>query len=425
MEYPILLQELAEHLNKDSFRRIYIKALDDQDSDAQASCLSEIQHYISKSKHIPKEYRAETIYQNVLNDLVIWGPITPYILNGADQGISEVKVYGPNDIRIHQHGQWKSLDDVVFYDEEALTNVVKRMLGTSNMRFNDLNGYTDRVKLPCGARVAIVGWPNTDVSYYISCRLYKNDMFTSDSLVKNGSVSLRQDRLIKFLMRGKTNSSFMGPMSTGKTTVLAAYLPHLSTEWHILTIEDSPEFMLKQRNPLMNVTALYTREGDSGITWETAASFSLRTAADIIFWGELRNAAAASRAINNMTTGHYGSGFTGHAGSALEGLSNLANLYQEAKPSLDFDQALERVCRAINVIYMLRRSRTGKRFMSDISAISWDSKLREPIVKTIITRSLDIEDQPQETFHGIPDFLKDKMINTNAVFEEDFEEWKC
>jgi len=425
--YSTLFQEVSEYLTRPEYNISYTKALDYKDVDAleaQETCRTAIQHYLSKTKGIPQQFLNAETAEKLYNDIIAWGPITSFILNGAKEGISEIRVYGPNDISLQQHGQWRRLDNIAFYSSEYLERVKERILTYSDIGMSDMNGFTDRARLPNGSRVAIAQYPNVGASCYMSIRIYNETLFSSDQLVVSDSISKRQDKLIKFLMSARANSAWLGPMTSGKTTSLAAYLPHLPAHWHILTIEDVPEFFLKRRNPSSIVSEIYIHNGEFALTWEEAAAFTLRTAATVVFWGELRHTSSAYRAIENMTTGHRGSGFTGHAGSAEEGIQNLSNRYQEAVPTLDTEIVLQRVSNAIDIIPMIRISPTGKRYMSDISAVTWDKKLKEPKILPIITRRLDRDGTPVETYHGIPGFLKEKLVNWNSVFEEDFKEWE-
>lgn len=151
---------------------------------------------------------------------------------------------------------------------------------------------------------------------------------------------------------------------------------------------------------------------------------SLRTAATVIFWGELRESQSYYRAIDNMLTGQKGSGVCTHAGNAEEGIIRLANRYHEAMPSTSYDHALKLVCDAIDFIPEIRFSQTGKRYMGNISAISWDKKRKEPLIEPMIKRWFDKNDQAHEEYLGIPDFFKKNLLATNAVFEEDFLPWE-
>jgi len=424
--YTSLLQEVSEYLTSPAYNDQYTKAMDGlglEAEEAQNTCRTAIQNYLSKLRKLPLVLRNEKTVDNLYNDIIAWGPITPLILTGANEGISEIRVYGPYDVAIQQHGQWKRLDKMAFHTEVDLQNIINRILASSDINMNDMNGFTDRARLPNGSRVTIVEQPNTGASYYMSIRIYNKEMFSSRQLVSNGSISERQDKLLKFLMNAKANNFWFGPMTSGKTTALSAYLPHLPKSWHVLTIEDSPEFLLKQRNPDLIVSEFYTHEGEFALTWSKASSLILRTAADVIYWGELRDSMSTFRAVDNMTTGHRGSGSTGHAGNAEEGIQNLANRYQEAVPSLDTGIVLQRVSNAIDFIPIMRRSRSGRRYMGDISAITWDYVKKEPLIFPIIKRRINKDDSFEEDYQGIPEFLKNKLLAWNSVFEEDFEEW--
>lgn len=423
--YGQLSKKIAEYLTQ-KHNEDYTKALNSKTPDykeALENCRSAIQYFITHSKEIPHNFNNNATIDQLYNDILLWGPVTPLILNGTNEGISEIRIYGPYDITIQQHGLWKRLP-IAFRSEHDLELMVNKITAYSDIRMSDMNGFTDRAKLPTGARVTIFQAPNTGPSYYLSIRIYDKKLFSTDNLVASDSVSIRQDGLVKFLWRSKANPAWMGPMTSGKTINMGAYAAHLPKQWHILTIEDSPELNLHLRNPELIVSELYVHEGQFALTWEKAGRMNLRTAATVIIWGELRDAASTYRAIDNMLTGHDGSSINSHAGSPREGLDHLANRYHEAVPSIDYDTALRLVCDAVDFIPMMQFTRTGKRYMGDISAVAWDHERKEPLVVPMLKRWMDKDDQPHEEYLGIPDFLKKKLLGTNAVFEEDFIPWE-
>lgn len=428
--YSQLFQNVSEHLTDSDIRDQYTIALDgigkndENVEEAQETCRTAIQNYIAKTKGIPTKFLNEKTVTELFNDIIMYGPITSLIMTGAKEGISEIKVYGQNDVCIQQHGRWVRLDNIAFRSFKDLERVKTKILTFSNIGMNEMNGFTDKGILPNGSRVTLAEAPNVGANCYFTIRLYDENLFSHEQLVAIGSITPLQDKLIKFLMKAQANSAWLGPMTSGKTTTLGSYLPTLPKHWHILTIEDIPEFLLKKRSPKSIVTEIYVNEGEFALTWEKAAAFTLRTAATVIFWGEVRHHEAAFRAIENMLSGHRGSGLTGHAGSAEEGIQKSASFYQQALPSMGTEYALQQVSEALDFIPMMRFSPMGKRFMGDISAATWDKKAKEPLIVPMISRRLDKNENTIETYHGIPEFLKKKLLAWNSVFEEDFKEWE-
>lgn len=410
---------LAEH------PAAFKSALDSQDINSQNTCRSAIQYYLAKRRDLPHDLKMEDTLEKIFNSLIVYGPLTPYIYAESKEGISEIVARGPFNISIKQHGQWKTLEDVAFLNEEQLDKVIRKMCAASNVSLSEKDGYTDRVILSNGARVTIVKYPNTAYSYFLTIRTQNKDLFSRKELISNGSISPKGDRLIAFLMKARANGVFTGGTDTGKTTSLGTYLTALPMDWHIVTIEDVPEFFLKERDPDRKlVTPLYTREGESFFTWEKAQFLTMRLAPDIIAFGEIRHGQEGFWSINTMDTGHPGSPLTVHGGTAEEAIERLATFYQEYNPTLDLTMIKERVCKAVDFIVVNSRSRKGRRYMGDIVAVRWNEQLKLPDYQTILSRYYDEEDHPQEVYHGIPEFLKAKLLNWHYVFPEDFKEWE-
>lgn len=400
-------------------------ALDSQEINSMNTCRSSIQLYLAKRKDVPPELRSEDTLEKIFNTLIVYGPLTPYIYSEPKEGISEIAARGPFNISIKQHGRWQYLKDIAFTNDEQFDKVIRKMCAASNVSLSEKNGYTDRVVLSNGARVTIIKHPNTSFSYFLTIRTQNKDLFSREELIKNGSVSPRGDRLIAFLMNARANAVFTGGTDTGKTTTLGTYLTALPKEWHVITIEDVPEFFLSERDPERKlVTPLYTREGESFFTWEKAQFLTMRLAPDIIVFGEIRHSQEGFWAINTMDTGHPGSPLTVHGGTAAEAIERLATFYQEYNPTLNLTMVKERVCKAVDFVVVNSRSRIGRRYIGDIVAIDWDDKDKSPIFKPMLERYYDENDRPQEHFKGIPDFLKTKLLNWHYVFPEDFKEWE-
>ncbi|MEI6492227.1 MAG: PilT/PilU family type 4a pilus ATPase [Verrucomicrobiota bacterium] len=115
-----------------------------------------------------------------------------------------------------------------------------------------------------------------------------------------------------------------GPTGSGKSTTMASVLDWVNTTMarHVVTIEDPVEFLFTSK-------ASYFTQREVGIDTPTFAEGlrrSLRQNPDIIFLGEIRDAASAITAIQAAETGHLVFG-TVHASGCSDVVARLELLF--------------------------------------------------------------------------------------------------
>ncbi len=117
-----------------------------------------------------------------------------------------------------------------------------------------------------------------------------------------------------------------GPAGSGKSTTLAACLEHIneSSARHVVTIEDPVEFVFRD-----NASIFTQREVgiDTG-TFADGLRQALRQTPDVLFIGEIRDAASAVTAIQAAETGHLVLA-TIHGADTADGLERMSQLLPE------------------------------------------------------------------------------------------------
>src|SRR5690606_15022577 len=93
-----------------------------------------------------------------------------------------------------------------------------------------------------------------------------------------------------------------GPTGSGKSTTLAAMLNYINmtTNGHILTLEDPIEFQHESKKSMVNQRALGLHFTD----FSSALKAALREDPDVILVGEMRDAETVSLALKAAETGH-------------------------------------------------------------------------------------------------------------------------
>lgn len=164
-----------------------------------------------------------------------------------------------------------------------------------------------------------------------------------------------------------------GPPGSGKTTTVAALLDRInkSRACHILTIEDPIEVLHADARALVTQREV----GTDTVSYAEALRSGLRQDADVIFVGELIDAATARQAITAAEVGHLVIS-TMRASSAADSISRLIDLFPLAEQDLA-RQSLVSVLRGVASQRLLERA---------------DGKGRVPAVEVLVgtTKVVDV-----------------------------------
>lgn len=115
-----------------------------------------------------------------------------------------------------------------------------------------------------------------------------------------------------------------GPTGSGKSTTLAAMVNHVneSDYAHILTIEDSIEFVHESKKCLINQREV----GPHTLSFANALRSALREDPDVILVGELRDLETIRLALTAAETGHLVFG-TLHTSSAAKTIDRIVDVF--------------------------------------------------------------------------------------------------
>lgn len=300
-----------------------------------------------------------------ITNIIGLGPIQQYLDN---PDITEIIVQRFDNICVEKGGKVYSVK-AVFADEETLRNVINRILQPVGREVNLSTPIVD-AHLTDGSRVCATIPPVSPKGSTLTIRKFNNQMMTSDRYLE--LKSLNQD-MLEFLKRcvlGKVSIFVSGGTGTGKTTFLNMLSAFLPSNELIVTIEDTLELQLKQKNVRSMETRQITNGNMEVIDMAALVKASLRMRPDRIIVGETRDGAVVSL-LNAMSTGHEGSMSTGHANSP----ENLVNVriptMMEMDRSTSFTERAQAlmISEAIQLIVQLRRLPNGRRIVSQICQV--------------------------------------------------------
>lgn len=334
----------------------------------------------SEIEKFPASYEEKRRLEKLaIANIIGLGPIQPLLDNPE---ITEIVVQRYDNIVVEKNGKIFSTK-TVFSDEQALQNVINRILQPVGRAVNLSTPKVD-ARLEDGSRICATIPPISPKGATLTIRKFNNSMMVDSKYLELGSLSEPMLEFLKKCVQGKTSIFVSGGTGTGKTTflnMLSAYIPENEL---LITIEDTLELQLKQKN----VRSMETREIISStmesIDMAALVKSSLRMRPDRIIVGETRDGAVVSL-LSAMSTGHEGSMSTGHANSPDNLVRVRIPTMMEMDKGSSFSERAKSlmIAEALQLIVQLRRLPDGKRIVSNICSVEGVDKFGNIILKDI------------------------------------------
>ncbi|MCR4443461.1 MAG: ATPase, T2SS/T4P/T4SS family [Peptococcaceae bacterium] len=281
-----------------------------------------------RSLHIPG-ISLESLIKTVQQEILYFGPIQKAL---DDPAVTNIEINTPRDVYIERNGEEEYRPDLGFKDEEHLFNVINKMLIPLGKTLTANEPHVDSLFENC--RICAVlkaerGGIATE-STCLSIRKFSDDTISPDELVRLGTISQEMEDFFRDVIPS-ANVIIGGATNSGKTTTLSAIPLFFPENTRVITIEDSPEMMLRRKKAFRNyrnLVALQTKHHENqekryDIARLTRVSLRMRPMKIIV--GEVRDGAAARQTHEAMNTGHncYS---TLHASSARNAATRIVQL---------------------------------------------------------------------------------------------------
>lgn len=334
----------------------------------------------SEIEKFPASYEEKRRLEKLaIANIIGLGPIQPLLDNPE---ITEIVVQRYDNIVVEKNGKIFSTK-TVFSDEQALQNVINRILQPVGRAVNLSTPKVD-ARLEDGSRICATIPPITPKGATLTIRKFNNSMMVDSKYLELGSLSEPMLKFLKKCVQGKTSIFVSGGTGTGKTTflnMLSAYIPENEL---LITIEDTLELQLKQKNVRSMETREITSSTMESIDMASLVKSSLRMRPDRIIVGETRDGAVVSL-LSAMSTGHEGSMSTGHANSPENLVRVRIPTMMEMDKGSSFSEKAKSlmIAEALQLIVQLRRLPNGKRIVSNICSVEGVDKFGNIILKDI------------------------------------------
>lgn len=334
----------------------------------------------SEIEKFPASYEEKRRLEKLaIANIIGLGPIQPLLDNPE---ITEIVVQRYDNIVVEKNGKIFSTK-TVFSDEQALQNVINRILQPVGRAVNLSTPKVD-ARLEDGSRICATIPPISPKGATLTIRKFNNSMMVDSKYLELGSLSEPMLEFLKKCVQGKTSIFVSGGTGTGKTTflnMLSAYIPENEL---LITIEDTLELQLKQKNVRSMETREITSSTMESIDMAALVKSSLRMRPDRIIVGETRDGAVVSL-LSAMSTGHEGSMSTGHANSPDNLVRVRIPTMMEMDKGSSFSERAKSlmIAEALQLIVQLRRLPDGKRVVSNICSVEGVDKFGNIILKDI------------------------------------------
>ena len=312
--------------------------------------------------NLPPDDR-EAMVREIMDEIYGFGPIEA-LMNDPD--VSDVLVNGADSVFIERNGLLERTD-VRFANDEHLIHFIQRLVGRAGRRIDEVSPMVD-AKLPDGSRLNAVIPPLALRGPTVSSRRFKSRGVTFEDMVRTGSLTPEMADFMVACVRGRMNIVVSGGTGAGKTTMLNNISRFIPESERVVTIEQTAELQLQQRD----VVALETRppnvEGRGEISQRDLLKNSLRMRPDRIIVGEARGGEVLDM-LQAMNTGHDGSMSTVHANDTRDALDRMELMIALSGVELPMAVARQYIASAVQILIHMMRLSTGERKVMRISEL--------------------------------------------------------
>ncbi|MCA9408562.1 MAG: CpaF family protein [Candidatus Omnitrophica bacterium] len=310
----------------------------------------------------------EILAGNLVSAVVSLGPIRPLM---EDQTITEIMINGFDQIYIQRDGRIVKTD-VKFQDNRHLLHTIHKILegSGSNKRVDESSPYVD-FSLADGSRVNVILPPCSMVGPCMTIRKFRNDIGSVDDLIELKMFDKKIATLMIAAMKAKLNVVYCGSTGAGKTTMMNVFSQHIPSHERIITIEDTPELILKQEHVVTLATKPANIEGRGQIEMDELFRNCLRMRPDRIIIGEVRGGEMLDM-IQSITSGHSGSLAIVHAETPEDCFSRMITMVLMTGIRLSTSEIQKQVANAIDLIVHIELFMDGLRRVTHISDLTHD-----------------------------------------------------
>jgi pilus assembly protein CpaF len=366
---------------RDSQRHNFVRSV--IDPKVREMLKTEVTHYLTSrpNLHIPG-ISLKQLVDAVQQEILYFGPIQKAL---DDPSVTNIDINAPKDVYIERNGEEEYCPDMAFKDDIHLETMINRMLIADGKTLTANEPHIDslfekyRICAVLGTSRGGIATEGTCVSI----RKFSDETITPKDLIRMGSISEEMDQFFAHVIPC-CNAIVAGATNSGKTTTLMALPLYFNEDTRIITIEDSPEMMLRRKKAFQhyrNIVALQTKAHDNkdkGYDIARLTKVSLRMRPFKILIGEVRDAQACRQAQAAMNTGH-GTYMTIHASSAKNAAVRIVQL---AGDGYNDETIAAQLADTVDLILFQQKIKKSRVITSVIELVGYE-QARRPVCRNL------------------------------------------
>ncbi len=411
---------------RDNYATVFAKSVIDPVAREELKTI--ISDYIRVRRNLHVAGRSlDSLINQVQQDILYYGPIQKAL---DDPNVTNVDINTYKDIYIERNGEEEYRPEYGFNDEEHLYNTINKMLLPlgKTLTANDpvIDSLFENFRV-CAVLSAERGGVATE-STVVSIRKFSEDVIPPEKLIENGTMSQEMNEFFQDIVPN-TNIIIAGATNSGKTTTLVSFPLYFPETTRIITIEDSPEMMLRRKKAYRNyrnIVPLQTKHHENkekrfDIAKLTKVSLRLRPWKIII--GEVRDGEAAKQAHEAMNTGHY-CYVTIHAESARNAATRFVQL---AGDGYNDEAIAAQLANTVDLIIFQQKIKKS-RVITEVVELTGYEGAKHPICNTLFSfkRTGITADGYVEGYHERVSPISEDLANKLRIAmvpEENIQRW--
>lgn len=405
-----LKQDIAPYTSLETIASMLVKSKERARAELVSACKQAFTN--DKYGHLSPSEK-ESLVSELIDVVFGMGPIEALI---EDESVTEIMINGAKSVYYERDGKLHS-SGIVFENDEQVRVLIDRIVGPLGRRIDESSPLVN-ARLPQGHRVNAVISPIAIHGPYVTIRGFTRHVMTLEEMIETGSLDYTLLIFLEWLVKLRKNVVVAGGTGSGKTTLLNAISCKIDEGERIITIEDAAELKFKEG---LHVVSLEARpinsEGKGEVTIRELVQNALRMRPDRIIVGECRGGEALDM-LQAMNTGHDGSLTTLHANSSLDVIDRMVTLVRYAI-DLPLSAIKAQIGTAFDYIIYLSRARDGRRFISEVSQVSYSRENED-----VAICQLYVADRPNSgKWVEVPKLIQE-ALEQNIASEVEVDEWR-
>lgn len=271
---------------------------------------------------ISSTQNSKELAERVLDESIGFGELSALV---RDPELEEIMVNSPESVFVFHRSFGMCKTNLKVKRQEGLLNLIQRIAKRVGKSFDSNNPLLD-ARLPDGNRANATFTYATPFGLTLTIRKFKKEPLTVIDLIANRTLSPEAAAFLWVMVEGldiePMNLIVTGGTTSGKTTTLNCLAQFLRYRNRIITIEDTLELQLGERENWIKMEARLKSSETREITMDDLLKNALRMRPDRILVGEVRGKEAETMFVA-MDTGHRGMMGTLHANNSKETLIRL------------------------------------------------------------------------------------------------------